>query len=98
VFVNTGDYVEHASDDILRSTYYTFIPRPLTEGNFYTMTDDLAALLADTHRSLGFLDGLLSIAPDSEFLAELLLMQESCFSKMIDYSDFDIRNLEGCNF
>jgi Fic family protein len=42
---------------------------------------------------LGFLDGLLSIAPDNELLAELLLLQESCFSKMIDYSDINIRSM-----
>ena len=93
MFVHTGDYVEHTSEDALRSTYYTFTPRPLMTGNFHMMTDDIATLLADAHRALGFLNGILSFTPNSELVAELLLLQESCFSKMIDYSDFDINSV-----
>jgi hypothetical protein len=91
MFVHTGDYMEHIGDDALRSTYYTFTPRPLAEGDFYVMDDALAATLTETHRTLGFLDGMASFFPDKEILSSLILLRESCFSKMIDYPHFDIR-------
>ena len=50
MFVHTGDYVEHVSNDALQSTYYTFTPCPLLHGDFYIMDDDLAALLASAHQ------------------------------------------------
>ena len=90
MFVHTGDYVEHTSDDALRSTYYTFTPLPLQEGNFYTMDDSLAASLSETHRTLGVLKGILHSLPDKEAFMDLMLFRESCFSKMVDYPDFNI--------
>ena len=93
MFINTGDYVEHIRDDVLRSSYYTFTPLPLMEGSFYSMNDALAESLADVHRILGFLEGMISVIPDTEALADLLLFRESCFSKMIDYPDVDIRRI-----
>lgn len=97
MFVHTGDYVEHTSDDALRSTYYTFTPLPLQEGNFYTMDDDLAASLTETHRTLGILKGILHSLSDKGLFMDLMLFRESCFSKMIDSPDFDIHStLSNC--
>ena len=93
MFVHTGDYLEHTGNDILRSTYYTFTPRPLMDGSFYTMDDSLSTLLSDAHRAFGFLEGLIYCIPDKETLADLILLKEICFSKSIDYSDFDIRSI-----
>lgn len=92
MFVHTGDYVEYTTDDISRSTYYTFTPRPLMEGNFYIMDDALAALLTETHRTLGILEGMLHSLPDKELFADLMLLRESCFSKLIDYTNFDMHS------
>ena len=83
MFVRTGDYREHVGNDSALSTYYTFTPRPLVEGNFYSVTDDLVALLTDTHRTLGFLNGIAVSTSDIETLTDLLLVREICFSKMI---------------
>jgi len=91
--VYTGDYIEHIRDDALQSTYYTFTPRPLMSGNFYTTNDNLAALLADTYRVLGILEGMEIFVPEKELWANLTMLQESCFSKMIDYPDFNIISL-----
>jgi len=90
MFVHTGDYIEHIRDDALRSTYYTFTPLPLVGGNFYTMDSTLAASLAKAHRALGFLEGIIALTSDSELLADFFLLRESCFSKMIDYPDFNM--------
>jgi len=62
-------------------------------GNFHVMNDYLATSLADTHRVLGILEGLVSVIADREIIADLILFQESCFTKIIDYSDFDIRSM-----
>jgi Fic family protein len=91
MLVHTGDYVEHVSSDITSSTYYTFTPLPLMMGVFHVMNDDLALLLAETHRLLGVLEGMAYLALDRDALVELFLIRESCFSKIIDYPDFDIR-------
>jgi len=93
MFVHTGDYTEHKRDDIIDSTYYTFKPLPLMDGIFHTMDDDLAVLLTKAHHSLGVLEGMTSFAADREALAALTLFRESCFSKMIDYPDSDIRSV-----
>jgi len=90
MFVNTGDYIEQVADSAVRSTYYTFTPRPLMEGSFYTMNDDLALLLAETHRALGILEGMAYFSHDRKDLANLILLRESAFSRMIDYHGKDI--------
>lgn len=90
MFVHTGDYIEHRNDTPMRSTYYTFTPRPLMGGGFYTMNDDLASLLATAHRSIGILEDALFTSHGKEMLAELTLLKESCFSRIIDYPDRDI--------
>jgi|GEM_PF-1931306 len=83
MFVHTGDYVEHTSDDALRSTYYTFTPLPLQEGNFYTMDDSLAASLSETHRTLGVLKGILHSLPDKEAFMDLMLFREAVSQKWL---------------
>jgi hypothetical protein len=93
MFVHTGDYFEHTSNDTLRSTYYTFTPVPLMEGSFYSMNDELSALLTDAYRSLGVLEGMAEFIPDKEILSNLMLLRESSFSKMIDNPDFDMLTL-----
>lgn len=93
MFVYTGDYVEHKNDTPLHSTYYTFTPRLLMGGGFYTMTDEMASLLATAHRSIGVLEGMLLSFHDRETLAGLTLLKEICYSRMIDYPDFDFNSV-----
>jgi hypothetical protein len=90
MFVHTGDYMEHTRNNAMRSTYYTFTPVPLMDGSFYTMNDDLAALLTEAHRLLGVLEGMASFHPDKEIFHNWMLFRESCFSRMIDYAEPDI--------
>ncbi|MCL2568507.1 MAG: Fic family protein [Oscillospiraceae bacterium] len=93
MFVHTGDYVEQRRDDAMRSAYYTFTPLPLAKGTFHTIDDGLAVLLTKTHRSLGVLEGITASTTIRDTLADLTLLRESCFSKMIDYPDPDIRSM-----
>ncbi len=90
MFVQTGNYTEHNNNDLRRSSYYTFTPRPLMGESFYAMSDELAMALTDTHRALGILEGMAYLLSDAEALYDLMLFRESCFSKMIDYPDTDI--------
>lgn len=89
MFMITGDYVEHKSDSASRSVYYTFTPRPLMEGSFYLLDDELSHLLVAAHRTLGMLEGMSLYLADKEILQELLLLKESYYSRRIDYSDSD---------
>lgn len=90
MFVNTGDYIEHKNNTPMRSTYYTFTPRPLMDGGFFTMDNDLASLLTTAYRNIGVLEGLLLTVDEKEMLEELMLLKESFFNKKIDYPDFNI--------
>ena len=91
MFIYTGDYVEQILDGAFHPTrYYTFTPRPLMEGGFYTMDDELATLLASTYRALGQLECMAQFLPAQNQLSSTLLFKESCFSKMIDYDTLDI--------
>lgn len=55
-------------------------------GDFYTMDDELIALLNDTHQNLGFLEGIIQYAPNNVSFRELMLFKECVYSKMIDYA------------
>lgn len=91
MFTYTGDYVEQVLEGRVHpSRYYTFTPRPLMEGNFYTMDDELATLLASAHRILGQLECMAQFLPMQNQFSAMLLFKESCFSKMIDYDTLDI--------
>lgn len=87
--VYTGDYVRQISSRVPQLTYFTFTPFPLMEGNFYTMDDKLAALLSNTHRILGMLEGMAYHFSDKEQFATCMLLRESYFSKMIDSPDYN---------
>jgi len=93
MFIHTGDYIEQVGNDLTRSTYYTFTPRPLMDGGFYTLDDDSASLLTETHRTIGILEGVLLTSPERVMFSELMLLKESCFTKMIDYADFDFKSM-----
>lgn len=75
------------------ASMYTFTPRPLMDGGFYTMTDDLASLLAAAHRNIGTLEGTLLPLKDNESLTELMMLKESRFNKMIDYPNLDLNSV-----
>ena len=79
MFAQTGNYTEHTNDDFQNSVYYTFTPRPLMDGGFYDMDDDLAALLADAHRVLGVISGMMPFIDDKDALADLVLFKESIY-------------------
>lgn len=92
MFFYTGDYIEHTTDDIYRSTYYTFTPRTLLDGDFYTLDEELVRLLTEAHRALGVLQGMISENRCSEEIKQAIQLKEACFTKMIDDSEFDIRS------
>lgn len=56
-------------------------------GDMYQMDDELAALLTEAHRNIGFLEGLVTYTPNKEAFAELMLLKECTYSCMIDYDD-----------
>ena len=85
----TGDYTEHIDPEKPNLTFYSFTPRPLMRGDMYQMDDELAALLIEAHRNIGFLEGLVKYAPNKEAFAELILLKECTYSHMIDYDSPD---------
>lgn len=74
----TGDYIEHIEPGKNSLKFYSFTPRPLMRGNIYQMDDELAMLLIDAHRNIGFLEGLIKYAPNKEAFAELFRQQTGC--------------------
>ena len=89
----TGDYIEHIEPGKNSLKFYSFTPRPLMRGHMYQMDDELAALLIDAHRNIGFLEGLIKYAPNKEAFAELMLLKECTYSRMIDYDNPDFKEV-----
>lgn len=89
----TGDYTEHFDPEKPSLTFYSFTPRPLMRGGMYQMDDELAALLIEAHRNIGFLEGLVEYAPNKEAFAELMLLKECTYSHMIDYDGPDFKEI-----
>ena len=89
----TGDYTEHIDPEKPSLTFYSFTPRPLMRGDMYQMDDELAALLTEAHRNIGFLEGLVTYAPNKEAFAELMLLKECTYSHMIDYDGPDFKEI-----
>lgn len=57
------------------------------------MDDELAALLIEAYRNIGFLEGLIKYAPNKEAFAELMLLKECAYSRMIDYDGPDFKEI-----
>ena len=89
----TGEHIEHFDPEKPNLTFYTFTPRPLMRGDMYQMDDELAALLIEAHRNIGFLEGLVKYAPNKEAFAELMLLKECTYSHMIDYDGLDFKEI-----
>ena len=89
----TGDYIEHIEPGKNSLKFYSFTPRPLMRGHMYQMDDELAALLIDAHRNIGFLEGLIKYAPNKEAFAELMLLKECTYSRMIDNDSPDFKEV-----
>lgn len=89
----TGDYIEYIEPGKNSLKFYSFTPRPLMRGDMYQMDDELAALLIDAHRNIGFLEGLIKYAPNKEAFAELMLLKECTYSRMIDYDSPDFKEV-----
>lgn len=89
----TGDYIEHIEPGKNSLKFYSFTPRPLMRENIYQMDDELAMLLIDAHRNIGFLEGLIKYAPNKEAFAELMLLKECTYSRMIDYDNPDFKEV-----
>lgn len=87
----TGDYIEHIDPGKNIFKFYSFTPRPLMRGNMYQMDNELVALLIEAHRNLSFLDGLVKYAPNKESFADLMLLKECTYSRMIDYDSPDFK-------
>ena len=89
----TGEYIEHFDPEKPSLKFYSFTPRPLMRGDMYQMDDELAALLTEAHRNIGFLEGLVKYAPNKEAFAELMLLKECTYSHMIDYDGPDFKEI-----
>ena len=89
----TGEYIEHIDPEKPSLRFYSFTPRPLMRGNMYQMDDELAALLIEAHRNIGFLEGLVKYAPNKEAFAELMLLKECTYSHMIDFDAPDFKEI-----
>ena len=89
----TGEYIEHFDPEKPSLKFYSFTPRPLMRGDMYQMDDELAALLTEAHRNIGFLEGLVTYAPNKEAFAELMLLKECTYSHMIDYDGPDFKEV-----
>ena len=89
----TGDYTEHFDSEKPSLTFYSFTPRSLMRGGMYQMDDELAALLIEAHRNIGFLEGLVEYAPNKEAFAELMILKECTYSHMIDYDGPDLKEI-----
>lgn len=89
----TGEYIEHFDPEKPSLKFYSFTPRPLMRGDMYQMDDELAALLIEAYRNIGFLEGLIKYAPNKEAFAELMLLKECAYSRMIDYDDPDFKEI-----
>ena len=76
----TGEYIGHKENNQLGFIYYSFTPAPLMAGNFYTIDDELIALLNDTYQKLGFLEGIIRYAPNKNAFRELILFKECVYS------------------
>lgn len=84
----TGDYIEHIEPGKNSLKFYSFTPRPLMRGHMYQMDDELAALLIDAHRNIGFLEGLIKYAPNKEAFAELMLLKECTYFDLLRSTQF----------
>lgn len=89
----TGDYIEHIEVGKNSFKFYSFTPRPLMRGDMYQMDDELAALLIESNRNIGFLEGLAKFAPNKDTFAELMLLKECTYSRMIDYNSPDFKEV-----
>lgn len=89
----TGEYIEHFDPEKPSLKFYSFTPRPLMRGDMYQMDDELATLLIEAHRNIGFLEGLVKYAPNKEAFAELMLLKECTYSHMIDYDGPDFKEI-----
>lgn len=89
MFTYTGDYIEHIDDNKSDFKYYTFAPRPLMYGDMYKIDNKLCSLLIETHRNIGFLEGLQKYAPNKDAFSELMLLKECAHSLMIDYDSVE---------
>lgn len=85
MFKSTGKYIRHYTESKWNPMpYYTFIPSPLFNSNLFTIDEELASLLASTHRLLGILEGISVYIPNNENVKELMILKEVCFSLQID--------------
>lgn len=89
----TGEYIEHFDPEKPSIKFYSFPPRPLKRRDMYQMDDELATLLIEAHRNIGFLEGLVKYAPNKEAFAELMLLKKCTYPHMIDYDDPDFKEI-----
>jgi len=82
---NTGKYKQQSRTGKTEFVYYTFTPRPLTEGGFFELDDELTDFLSITYHTLGVLDGMVKYTPNRASFLDISLFMESCYSKLIDY-------------
>lgn len=53
----------------------------------------MAALLINAHRNIGFLEGLIKHTPNKDAFAELILLKECTYSRIIGYDSSSFREV-----
>lgn len=64
--------------------YRSFVPRPLSEGPFFTLTEGTAELLARANASLAVLDSIAGRIPDAGLFISLYVRKEALMSSQIE--------------
>ena len=57
-------------------SFYTFTPRPLMDGDFFELDEELLAMLTVTYRKLGILEGMIKLIPDIEIIRNLMILEQ----------------------
>jgi len=84
----TGEYEKYLQKNVLGDYYlYTFTPRPLMEGDFFKLDEELSAMLIKTHRQLGILEGMMKHLPNNVIIQNFMMIKECYFSRLIDYNE-----------
>ena len=83
---NTGEYEKCFRRGSKDFYFFTFTPTPLMSGNFFDTDDELLAMLVRTHREIGILEGITRYHQDRSIIRDLMIMNECCYSYLIDHA------------
>lgn len=72
---------------------FTLLLLPLNAWAHVLRGKELAALLINAHRNIDFLEGLIKHTPNKDTFAELILLKECTYSRMIGYDSSGFREV-----